>query len=421
MKTLQLIALVVLTACMSCQQESMDNHLLQNTTETPETQPFPTRGPGASSYPANQMIVQYDASVTESDKQAMRNSYGVSNYKTCSCADPTLELWIFELDINGNLQGGSTIEEVVLGAKDDSGLEGTDLNPIFHHAGQKLNYSFGPADMTVGLQQTVSTNTDLTIAVLDTGIDYNYYQFTTPFLYHVPNGCTDNGMQDYYGWDFVNGDNDPYDDHGHGTVISSMVYGRLTQQNIPFQILPIKVFDENGDGHYFDILCGFKYAVNHEDVDMINMSFGWYNNNYSLLEHFIDASQNEVLITASAGNLGQNNDFTPHYPSSYQTPTILSIASIGNNPFSAQLSSFSNYGTVSVDIAALGEDIPFYLTPNEYILVSGTSYANAFATAFGGRLFSPGMTPQQHLSEMLGNTIYSPNLSMLKYHAYIYY
>ncbi|MEZ4778198.1 MAG: S8 family serine peptidase [Flavobacteriaceae bacterium] len=421
MKTFKLFTLLALLTCLSCNKETLDINSINESPNKLEEDTYSTRGGGSFPYPNNQMIVQYDASITENEKQNMRNSYGVTNYKTCRCADPTLELWIFEVDQNGNILNGGTIEEVVIGAKDDSGLEGTDLNPIFHHAGQKLNYTFGSADTQIGLEHTVTQNTDLTIAVLDTGVDYNYYRFNNPFLYRVSDGCAENNMEDYYGWDFVNGDNDPFDDHGHGTVVSHIVYKDLVQRNIPFQILPVKVFDENGDGHYFDILCGFKYAVNNEDVDMINLSFGWYNNNYSLLEHFVQESENRVLITASAGNLGQNNDAIPHYPSSYQTSNLLAIAAIQNNPFSIELSTFSNYGISSVDIGALGEDIPFYLTPNNYLLLSGTSYANAYATAFGARLFSSGISPQQHFSEIIGATISNPNLSMIKYRSYIHY
>gem|GEM_PF-1739969 len=424
MKTLYSISLMALLVCWGCSQEPSFTDPTTTLPEAVEITGAQFRGGSAATYPSNQMVVQYDPGLTEAQKQLMRDQYGVSDYKTCSCADPTLELWIFEVDPNGNLPGGGGIEEVILGAKDDSGLEGADLNPDIQHVGQKLNYSFGVPDTAVGLQQTVHNNEPLTIAVLDTGVDYNYYGFATPFLYNSQansNHCNSNGYEDYYGWDFVNGDNDPYDDYGHGTVISSFIYESLIEKSVPFQILPVKVFDANGKGSYFDILCGFKYAINNSDVDMINLSFGWYLTDYELLHRFVMESESQVLITASAGNNAQDNDQVPHYPSSYTTSNIISVAALGGGPSTVQLAYFSNYGENSVDIAAQGENIPFYLAPNEPIYVSGTSYANAFATVLGGTVYVSGMTPQQHLGEVLSHTVPNSNLYLIQYESYVPY
>ncbi len=392
-------------------QEDVINNLDFNTEKTRRT--------SNDLYASNQMVIQYDASLTEAEKQAMRNQYNVVSFKKCECADPTLELWIFAK--NTGKGGNPTIEEKVLGVKEDTDIEGVDFNRYISQTGQGLLTSFGTPDMNTARQKIVSRNENVTIAVLDTGIDYNYFGFTNPFLYKNENSCSDSEFRDYYGWDFVNQDNDPFDDHGHGTIVSNLMYTKLTAQNVSFQILPVKVFNEFGRGNYFDILCGFQYAVNNRDVAIINMSFGWYHSNYEILNKLVLENQNRVLITASAGNKGINTDFNVHYPSTYESNNILSVASLYRNMMYPNLASFSNLGNITVDIAARGEDIPFYLSADEYISVSGTSFSNAYATALCGKMYTPQMSVEQLMSAVITNTIPHDNLSTIKYGSYIPY
>ena len=354
MKNLYVIlsmALIVATGCEKNELESIEI----STEET--TEASLVRGPGSAGYPNNEIVVRYDALLTEAEKQLLRDQYGVATFKKCPCADPTLELWIFALDRDGNLSGGGSLEEIVVGAKEETELEGAEVNPTFQHMGEKLNASFGVEDMVAATANVVPSNQNVTIAVLDTGVDYNYFGFENPFLYNSlagSNSCNDNGMEDVFGWDFVNQDNNPFDDYGHGTVITSLIYDKLSEENVDFQILPVKAFDKEGRGTYFDILCGFRYAATKGDVDIINMSFGWYHNDYELLNRFVEESEDKVMLVSSAGNKTQSNDQTPHYPSSYNVSNGLSIAALTDSPLHINLAWFSNYGVNSVDIAALG-------------------------------------------------------------------
>jgi len=420
MKKVFFAAIAVLLCFASCEKESLETSKDTLTTLEQNTQ-SDTRG-GASHYPSNEMVVQYDEGLSEAEKQALRDEYGVVHYKKCECADPTLELWI--LDFSQGQGTGGSIEEKVGVAKEDSDIEDADFNPDILHGGVKLQQPFGPANVDVAITKMVPSNQNVTIAILDTGIDYNYFGFTSPFLYNsMADGdyCVENDYKDIFGWDFVNQDNDAYDDHGHGTIGANQVYRRLEADQVHFQILPVKVFDANGKGSYFDILCGFKYAVNNDDVDVINMSFGWYADGYELLGRFIEESQDEVLITASAGNDMNNNDSTPHYPSSWEAYNIISVAAMANNDITVGLSTFSNFGPASVDIAADGENIPFYITPNELMYVSGTSYSSAIVAAAAGKAYEPGMSVQEHFVKVIADGIVHNNLNMLKYSSYLQY
>ena len=298
-------------------------------------------------------------------------------------------------------------------------------NPKIDLVNTTYQMTYGTADVNVARNLMVPSNQNVTIAVLDTGIDYNYFGFNQPFLYNnttQPEPCKATGMEDYYGWDFVNQDNDPFDDgYGHGTRVSYLIKEILREHNVNFQILPVKVFDQNGEGSYFDILCGFKYAVNKGDVDIINMSFGWYHDRYELLQRFIQESEERVLITASAGNYAVDTDIVPHFPSGYENPNIISTAALQGFTNGIGLASFSNYGISSVDIAAKGENIPFYIAPNDFILLSGTSYANAVVSAHAGIQYTQGISIQELVYETLETTLYHQNLQMLQYSSYADY
>lgn len=423
MKKLYTLFFSSLFCLISCEKEHINSDEITLNNEFEINSEMEKGGVGGTfSYPSNQMIVQYDTTLSEAEKQQLRDQYGIDSYKNCTCADPTLELWIFSEGNGAN--SGIDLEEKILTANGEDDLEGVDFNPIFQHTGQKLQSSFGSEDVSVAINKTVSSNDNVTIAVLDTGVDYNYFGFSSPFLYNNSlnsDQCIDSGQQDYYGWDFVNQDNDPFDDYGHGTIVTSLIYNELQSQNVNFQILPIKTFDASGKGNYFDILCGFKYAVNKGDVDIVNMSFGWYNSGYDLLNRFINEAQEEFVINASAGNNSINTDFNVHYPSTFDSENIISVAALNNEPINLGLSWFSNYGTTTVDIAARGERIPFYLNMNEFITVQGTSFSCAYTSAFGGKVYDSGMSVNQHISTILSNTIQHDNLSGIKYASYIPY
>ncbi len=414
------ILMAVVTLIIGCQVEEINEESIKNENLSIDTNKnkLPSTG-----HLNDEIIVQYNTSLSETQKQTMRTLNGVTSFKKCECADPTLELWEFEIDENGYLPGGVHIEEVVLGNKDTSGLEGIEFNNTIEHMGEKLAVAFGSANVSVALTKQVASNSDLTIAILDTGVDYNYFGFTEPFLFNTTvseASCNDNGYEDYFGWDFVNQDNDAHDDFGHGTIIASLIYEKLIDENIDFQILPVKVFNQSGKGKYFDILCGFKYALNNPEVDVINMSFGWYgHSNTEILDRFIVDSQEKVLLTTSAGNAHQSNDNTPHFPSSYPVSNLISVASLNSHPSEIGLAHFSNFGVNSVDIATIGERIPFEISPNEYMLVNGTSYSSAYTAAHAGTLFEVENTPQKWVSNIIENTTYNSNLDKLRYQSHI--
>ena len=71
----------------------------------------------------------------------------------------------------------------------------------------------------------------------------------------------------------------------------------------------------------------------------------------SLYDVISAANTKGVLLVAAAGNDGANNDLLPTYPASFNLPNIIAVAATDQND---RMASFSNFGPISVDVAAPG-------------------------------------------------------------------
>ena len=356
-------------------------------------------------YAPNKLVVKFRDNTPEITKQEARERHEVVTYKTCECAEESIELWTFDLG-TGTLDG--KLGEIVT----DPDLENGEF--LYYINSSLTFFNNANSDLSVQIALTKENNSGVTIAIIDSGLDYNYRGFDRPFLYNKQNDlpCEEEALTDYSGWDFVNNDNDIYDDNGHGTVITNIIYQDLTQTGIDFQILPIKAFDSDGNANYFDILCAFQYAANNPDVDIINMSFGWYLEPFVLLENFV-AEASDVLIVSSAGNEGVDTDIDEyiHFPSSYPFDHMVTVAAM--DAALSGLSLESNFGMNSIDLAAPGENIPFYLGGQDYLLVSGTSFSNGFVSARAAELHQEGVGPSVLKQSVISSGVDNGNLEGL--------
>lgn len=244
-------------------------------------------------------------------------------------------------------------------------------------------------------------NPKLVVGVIDTGIDYKHEDLKNNIWVNskdIPgNGIDDDKdgyVDDYNGWDFVNSNNDSTDDNSHGTHISGTIAassnGVGTVGIAPnVKIMALKVADGQGDLYDSDVISAIEYGTSH-GVKLFNCSFSGVD--FSQTEY--DAFKNsDALFMCAAGNgddygNGMNNDSSvKSYPASFDLPNIISVASIGSN---GQLSTFSNYGAVSVDIAAPGNDI-YSTVPGGYDYKSGTSMATPQVTGVAALVMSENM------------------------------
>ncbi|MCB9026712.1 MAG: S8 family serine peptidase [Bdellovibrionaceae bacterium] len=203
------------------------------------------------------------------------------------------------------------------------------------------------------------------IAIIDSGVNYNHYALKNNILINkneIPgNGIDDdnNGfVDDHLGYDLVNNDPFPFDDHGHGSHVAGLAASNIFGIAKEAKILVVKAMSPSG-GDTGSLVGGIYYAVD-RGAKIINISLGNYGTPHPHLIAAIDYAESMgVIVVAAAGNgdlflgLPVNTDKAPNYPSSLPNDNIISVAAYSENHI---LSPHSNYGKMSVDLVALGGD-----------------------------------------------------------------
>ena len=165
-------------------------------------------------------------------------------------------------------------------------------------------------DVTTGSASTV-------VAVVDTGVDYTHEDLAQNMwvnLGETPGDGVDNDgngfVDDIHGYDFVNNDGDPMDDHWHGTHVAGTIGAvgdngvGVTGVNWNVSIMAVKFLDASGSGSTFDAIAALDYAVAN-GATISNHSWG---DGGSYSQALIDAIQNardaDHIFVAAAGNGG---------------------------------------------------------------------------------------------------------------------
>jgi len=158
-------------------------------------------------------------------------------------------------------------------------------------------------------------------------------------------------------------DGSPYVAFGHGTMTSGLVHLVAPKA----KILPLKAFSANGTGYLANIVAALYYAVQH-GANVVNMSFDLTSSSPSLNKAVSYANRAGVVLVAAAGNENTN---APVYPAAI-SGSVVGIAS--TTDWDAR-SSFSNYGSYDVWIAAPGEFVTSTYPGGTYASSSGTSFS----------------------------------------------
>ncbi|MBV8520280.1 MAG: S8 family serine peptidase [Acidobacteria bacterium] len=144
------------------------------------------------------------------------------------------------------------------------------------------------------------------VAIIDTGIDY-----THPAL----GGHFGPGYKVAGGHDFVNDDDDPFDDNGHGTHVAGII---AADSDTLIGVAPhatlyaFKVLNSGGGGTTDDIIAGIERAADpngdgdpSDHVDVANMSLGGFGNADDPQSRAVDnAVAAGVVMCIAAGNAG---------------------------------------------------------------------------------------------------------------------
>ncbi len=240
------------------------------------------------------------------------------------------------------------------------------------------------ADIDAPEAWDLAKNSDVIVGVIDTGVDYNHVDLSTNIFVNAgeiaANNIDDDGngfVDDVRGWDFINNDNNPMDDNGHGTHCSGTI-GAIGNNGVgvagvcwTVKIMPLKFLDAGGFGNTGDAIEAVEYGTM-MGVKLTSNSWGGGGFSQGLLDAIEAAGDAGILFVAAAGNASSNNDNFPFFPASYDAENIISVASTDDQD---HLSGFSNFGLNTVDLGAPGSDILSTFPGNSYGVISGTSMA----------------------------------------------
>ncbi|WP_299890484.1 S8 family serine peptidase [uncultured Lacinutrix sp.] len=380
-------------------------------------------------YSRKEIIIQYEKSATDIQKNAFRSAHGIYNssygnnnaftilgtYIPCDlCPGRTIEKWTYYPNSNINIEHklGSIKDDL-----DDDDLDGVVLNVDLEFVinTDALSNTFSANTNTSYYSNIKSSNSGVTVGVFDTGLNANFPDFSgTSFMYNATVE-SDHIYGVNSGWNFVENNHNTFDDNldAHGSIVTSIIVRKLNALNIPFQIMPLKVADSYGQVSYFKLVCALNYGL--PRMDIANLSIGWSEDltvelSNSILSYIIAANPN-TLIVASAGNSYNtinDNDINNHIPSGLPFSNILSI---GSSNSSNQLSYFSNKGATTVDFLARGENIPFQYIPMTAVPVSGTSFSTPYVAAIASKiLYESNMTatPSNILDALIASGVDYP-------------
>lgn len=185
----------------------------------------------------------------------------------------------------------------------------------------------------------ISTGQGVVVAVVDTGID-----FGAPDLANTLR---------LIGYDFVNNDNDPTDDQGHGTHVAGTI-AQSTNNSIGVagvafnaRLLPVKVLNSAGTGSYENIIKGIIYAAD-QGANVINLSLAGSSPSQGLEDAVKYANSKGVTVVAAAGN----SNGAVAYPAAYDDYVI----GVGAVRFDNTRARYSNFGP-EIDLVAPGGDV----------------------------------------------------------------
>jgi subtilisin family serine protease len=195
---------------------------------------------------------------------------------------------------------------------------------------------------------------------------------------------------------------------GHGTMTSGVVH--LVAPTA--KILPLKAFTSDGTGYLSNIIAAMYYAVQHH-ANVVNMSFDLSTPSSALSQAVSYANRANVVLVAAAGNESTSARVYPASLNGY----VMGIASTTDWD---TRSTFSNYGTADVWIAAPGEYVISTFPGGSYAAASGTSFSSPLVAGTASLLLNAksGLNQSQAASALSHARLLTPDLNHGRLDAY---
>ncbi|WP_083902086.1 carboxypeptidase regulatory-like domain-containing protein [Natronorubrum bangense] len=247
-----------------------------------------------------------------------------------------------------------------------------------------------------------------TIAVLDTGVDPDH---------------PDIEIDDENWKNFVDDQEGPHDNEGHGTHVSGTVVGGAESGEY-IGVAPNatlyhgKVLDDAGAGSFTSIASGMQWAVD-EDVDVISMSLGASGYESGFIDEIRNAEAAGTVVISASGNEGEGNSSSP--------ANVYDGLAVGANDEFEQVASFSSgeeidtesaWGTkkdwpetyIVPDVTAPGVAVNSAASGGGYEKLHGTSMATPHVSGTVGLILSiEADLTSNEISSALTETAWKPD------------
>ena len=196
----------------------------------------------------------------------------------------------------------------------------------------------------------VTSGTDVTVAVIDSGISRNGEDLDCRTFVDEYNALTDSS-----------GPGSATDNNGHGTHVAGTI-AQCTNNSIGVaglafsaDLMPIKVLDETGSGSDASIAAGINWAAT-AGADVINLSLGadcgtdlWPECSSDIINDAIDTAVTaDAVIIAATGNNGES---VVGFPANH--PDVIGVGAVD---FNLDVTTYSNYGD-AISLTAPGGDV----------------------------------------------------------------
>ena len=322
--------------------------------------------------------------------------------------------------------GSGIKNEFNLTIKEDERYTTTPNDPFFSRQWGLDNdgtFSLSPSTVDADVDMTeawdfTTGNPNITMAVMDSGLKMNHPEFSGRLWVNtgeIANGSdTDNNtyIDDINGWDFVNNDNNPSDDHGHGTNVAGIATATgnngIGYAGVDWscKVMPLKVLDANNSGFNSNIIESFYYAID-KGVKVISISIGGSGFSTAYQTAIDTAYNNGIVVVACMMNF---NNGVPYYPAAFNN--TIAVGSTDSNdertePFFWSATSGSNYGS-HIDVVAPGNymyGLSYNSNTNYNSYWGGTSQATPLVSGICSLMLSlnPNLTVDE-IKAILRNT-----------------
>ncbi|MCZ2845542.1 MAG: S8 family serine peptidase [Candidatus Bathyarchaeota archaeon] len=261
----------------------------------------------------------------------------------------------------------SVPEAAIEALKKNPNIINVELDSMVYALDTELDNSWGVKRIGAGIvheSESGNKGAGVKIAVIDTGIDYTHPDLDDNYI---------------GGYDWVNGDDDPMDDDGHGTHVAGIIAAEDNGVGVvgvapEVKLYALKALDETGSGYVSDVVMAIQWATVN-GIQIINMSLGGSANLFLEAACLLAYYQDGLILVAAAGNSGNPPGKGDNiiYPAGYE-----SVIAVGATNQSDERTRWSSTGSALELVAPGGDVYSTYL--GDYTTMSGTSMSSPHVT-----------------------------------------